>query len=790
MFLHKTVEFICRSAVRHMWLWLLLTLIPTIPALYAIGDLGLNTDIVRLLPEHSRAAQWTKKLETVVGDGGFFTILLHDDNREALVKAVEATAAEVEKLTTVDSVSYTHPKSFIETYRYLLITTPYLEKIFDHILAQKAEISPFTNDLMSSETTGKSQQSRREMEEINRLLNHYFNLSRYHESVDGTTMGIFIRPQPGSTRIKDLYGLLGELERISSETAERYEVWTGVGGSQIYNLREYEVIIDDLVRSGRITLIAILLVLIVSFRSVAVLPVLLCPLAAGLLWAFALVPPLLGDLNIISSFLLVVLFGLGIDFSIHLVKRFQLELARKRPLEALCATYHSTGMSVMTSALTTGLALLVLGFSDFRGFAEFGIIGGGTVLIILFAMFTVMPATLIAGERYGLVKPISKEIQTMVKISPWVLRGCLLLLPLCIMAAVINFRFDFDFNAQKPRVQDDSLFTTYNKEVYRTRYLSPGAIFLAPDLVSLDGLLAALDGRMHQPETTFLKTTSIRSFAPDIKEGQTRLELIADIQDALQGSWTAKLKDPLLQRWAEDFRDWVPPAALPTVADLPESLTASLKTGGEADFYLVGLYPNVSRGNGRNAMAFAQEMYDLQIPETIAGPVGEMPVFAEILWTVTAEGPWVVIFSFASVFLLIFIGFRSLKTTLWVSLPLVSGLVFTMGLMAVSGFKLNFFNVVVFPALIGMGVDAGVHFYRRWQEMDGDTASCCGELFAPLSVCTLTSMMGYSGMAFASHPGLRSIGLLACLGLGCIWFTSLFFFPGVLNWLKNRNKID
>jgi len=80
-----------------------------------------------------------------------------------------------------------------------------------------------------------------------------------------------------------------------------------------------------------------------------------------------------------------------------------------------------------------------------------------------------------------------------------------------------------------------------------------------------------------------------------------------------------------------------------------------------------------------------------------------------------------------------------------------------------------------------------VHFYRRWKELRGDTARTQQGLFIPLSTCTLTTMMGYAGMAFANHAGMQSIGKIACLGLGCIWVTSLILFPGILSRMKPPN---
>jgi len=70
--------------------------------------------------------------------------------------------------------------------------------------------------------------------------------------------------------------------------------------------------------------------------------------------------------------------------------------------------------------------------------------------------------------------------------------------------------------------------------------------------------------------------------------------------------------------------------------------------------------------------------------------------------------------------------------------------------------------------------------YRRWRELEGDVPAVQRELFDPLSIANWTTMIGYSGMVFANHPGIRSIGIFACVGLLCIWITTLFLLPGML----------
>ncbi|MFC2164547.1 RND family transporter [Acidobacteriota bacterium] len=775
---------LCISSSRHPFIWLFLVLIVSLPAVYGTTKIGLNTSLTRLLPDHSPAASWTRKLRTITSEGGYFTIIFESQNREKLTAAIENTAAEVEKLEEVRSVDFKYPYDFIQYYRYLLIPDYYLEKIHDYVISLEAEYSPFTTDLLSGgeETEAKVEENR---QELHSLLNYYSNLSKYHQSRDGRVMGMFILPDAGFTNLDATQNLYLTLNQIADKTSQEFGVWTAVGGSQINNLREYNVIKADLGRSVIIALTTICIVLLISFRSLLVLPVLFLPLGIGLLWAFSLVPVVVNDLNMITSFLLVILFGMGIDYSIHLLKRFQLELRSKPSPQALIDTYLSTGRSVIISGLTTALPLFLLTFSDFRGFSEFGLIGGGAIIMMLLAMLIVGPSTLIIGERMGIIKPMVPKFKKK-RIPPFSVSILVAFLVVVSIVAIFTLlRFDYDFRNLGARVPEQKEFRERHGQVY-TRSMSPAAIYVIPDLQTLDATLGIFKEKMNQANSTIERVASIRDFAPDDKETIERLEFIDQIKEELQGSWTRRIEDPQIMHWIEDLKNWESVQIQPEIVDLPQALKAGLMAKDDSGQFLLGVYPNVSRRHGKKAMAFTEELYGFEIPHKVKGPIGEMPIFAEILWIVTSEGPWIVAFTFLGVLLLVFIGYRSLKDTLWVVFPLVGGVILTLGIMAVPGLKLNFFNVVVIPALLGMGVDHGVHYYRRWKELDKNTAATHQELIGPLTTCTVTTMMGYFGMIFANQAGLQSIGKIACLGLGCIWLTSLILLPGILKVIEKR----
>jgi hypothetical protein len=784
----RIFEPVLRSSARHPFAWLAAALLLSVPSALSVRNIRLDTNLVRLLPTKSPAASWTRDLRAEVGDEGVFTVLFEGTDRDRLRAAVRETAVRVRALPGVLSADHEYPLDFIERYRYLLVPEYYLERILDYLLGLEAEASPVGEDLLSASGDGGGRKARRETEEMKELLDRYSHLTADHESRDGRVMGLFVRPEVGLTSLAELRRLWLAIRRAADDAAAAHGVWAGVGGSQTENLREFDVIVRDLGVSGTVASILILLFLVWTFRSVKALPVALLPLGIGLLWSFSLVPPVLGSLNIITSFLVLVLFGMGIDFSIHLVKRFELEAAVRAPEEALVETYASTGASVLISGLTTALALLVLSFSDFRGFSEYGLICGASLALTLLAMLLVMPAVLILGHRFGCLRPLPAARLKAKLPSRAAAAAVALALTAAVGLAVFALRFDYDFNALKPDPAGSLRTEEAGRKVY-SRHLSPGAVYVASDLRSLDAFIGLLEARRKRPESLIQRISDIRDLAPSEGQAARRLALFEEIRDQAAGAWSRRIEDPEARRWIDDLRAWVPPPRPPALEDVPASLAAAALTRDGSGRFVVGVYPNVPRANGRNAMGFTEELYALGLPDGVRGPVGEMPVFAEILWIVAAEGPWVIGATFFSVFLLVFLGCRSLRETAWTVLPMVGGLVMTLGALAAFGLRLNFFNVVVIPTLIGLGEDHGVHYYRRWKELGRDTAATHRELRDPLTACTVTTMLGYSGMAFASHPGLRSIGLFAVAGMACIWLSSLVLFPAVLERSRRARRV-
>ncbi len=788
---NKIIDFIITWSVRKPWLMLGVVILFTVPAGYLLKDIKVDTNLIKLLPKHAKAAVATRELEEMVGDGGHFIVLFEGKDHDKLVQAVEYTAAEMKKIDALQYVHYKWPRDFIQKYRYSLLPTEYLDKMYEQLLQWEAEVNPFVDNMLDDEEENLTHGDKEDKQDLQILIQQYQHMTEYHESADGTIFGILAPTAKGVTNIGAIKDIKEQIKKITDEASQKYGVWSGITGNHQNKLNEYDIIMYDLNQSSIIAGILIILILLISYRAISPIFVTIFPLVIGLVWAFALVPHFVGPLNLITAFLLLILFGMGIDYAIHIVKRFQLESNNKPLEEALKETYHSTGVAVGLSGLTTGLSLSILALSDFRGFSEFGIISALAIFMVLWAMYLALPVFVVLFSGFkGMHKMpyVRKKVFLPNKAATFIMSAIVLC---SVVYAAFNLDFDYNLanmNFDNQKIVNVEELKEKQGKVY-SNSMGVAAILLAPSIDEVDELQNQLNKAKLKDSTSLIgRIRSIRDYAPSDADFEEKLFLIEDIKEQVSGQWTQRIEDKAQKEMIADFLAWEPPTSPPTIDEIPDIIRANYVSRNGTGHFLVTVNPSEERKDGRNAMKFTDDLYAVDMNKDIKGPIGETVVFAEVLKLVTSEGWWIAIATFTGVILLVFLNNRSLKITLVVLVPLVAGMMLTFGAFALLGFKLTFFNMVVIPALLGMGVDGGIHYVQRWFETKKDTDFTQKELFEPLSLAIVTTMLGYSGMMFANHSGISSIGNFAVMGLGLIWFATLVFLPGVLHMFERRKK--
>lgn len=160
--------------------------------------------------------------------------------------------------------------------------------------------------------------------------------------------------------------------------------------------------------STLIAFIAIYVLLVLAFRMWIAPLFGLLNLLFGVICVIGLTVITVGTLNIMTSMMGVILIGLGIDFSIHIISSFTENRSLGLPIEdSLQQTFLNSGKGIITGALTTAVAFFTLIICRSRGMKELGIVSAGGLLAIMVVTFLCLPALLVLRE-----KRLEKKIKT------------------------------------------------------------------------------------------------------------------------------------------------------------------------------------------------------------------------------------------------------------------------------------------------------------------------------------------------------------------------------------------
>jgi len=154
-----------------------------------------------------------------------------------------------------------------------------------------------------------------------------------------------------------------------------------------------------------ITIVFILVVLLIVFRSAIAPLVPLVTVGLSYMASVSIVSLLVDHLNFPISnytqmFLVAVLFGIGTDYCILLLSRFKEELAHhENTVDAVVTTYRNAGRTIFFSGIAVMVGFAAVGFSQFSLYKSAAGIAVGVALLLL-ALFTFVPVVmLLLGQK-------------------------------------------------------------------------------------------------------------------------------------------------------------------------------------------------------------------------------------------------------------------------------------------------------------------------------------------------------------------------------------------------------
>jgi hypothetical protein len=131
--------------------------------------------------------------------------------------------------------------------------------------------------------------------------------------------------------------------------------------------------------------------------------------------------------------------------------------------------------------------------------------------------------------------------------------------------------------------------------------------------------------------------------------------------------------------------------------------------------------------------------------------------------------------------ILLWLDFRSVRMMVLANLQVLTGVVWMLGVMSLSGVQMNFVNCFVATMILGVGVDYGIHLIHRMRLNGGVVDSGVLETGKAVAMAALTNIVGFGSLALSNFPGLRSVGIISSVGsLSCL-ITAVTLLPAALS---------
>ena len=801
--------------------------------IFLAKSLTIDTNLANLLPADYESVKALEKLRATVGGESELAIGIQspsfEDNvafAEALIPAVLEMTGEGYTEPYFGRVEFRKETAFLENNALYFATEAELDMLQDFLDATIEEAaldaSPLFFNLDDDGEGGES-----ETDSLGQELDGIYNdivSSEYPVSDDSTTLVIRFYPSGSQADFKFIEAAYTDLDILIASldpVAFNVDMKVTTAGRLLRQLIEVTSIRDDVIGSFGFGVTAVLLLVVFYFlfksaqagsggrftlrrifslllRAPVLAGLIGIPLLMSLAWTFGMASIIFGSLNLMTSALGLVLFGLGIDYGIHFFARYSEERASGKSVEdAIEITFMSTGQAVVVGAMTTAAAMYVLVVADFKGFSQFGAIAGTGIINALIAMLLILPSMLVLFERTGILRlqsqPRSGTETSTNRIFPG-RRPILIGSVVAIIAAVVflpRVSFEYRFSELEPTYQE------YNDRAAVIRKVRGRSSGRNPAYVVVDSreeiapLIKAINLIIASDTTspTIEKVESLQERFPltAIKQ-QDRLDRLEEIRD--------QLSDPFLEADSSDDIRRLRKAAATTapiqLENVPEFLRRQFtsKTGDVGHFVMI--YPSVGLSDGRASMAFSDDVGTIVTAEGRTYHAGSTSlVAADMLRLMQKESPWMILATFLIVCLLMYLNFRSLKWAILALIPLIVGILWMLFLVELVGMKINFYNLIVFPAVLGIGNDAGVHLVHRYREEGkGSIFNIVRSTGEHVVMGSVTTMVGFGGLLLSFHPALQSIGQLAVIGIGATLLAAILFLPAMLQELESRETPD
>ncbi|MGC4122004.1 MAG: MMPL family transporter [Myxococcales bacterium] len=798
----RYVAAVCRKP-RLAALLLALFSLPAL-ALTAAYFADVRAGLQELLPSSAPSVTALKELHARLGGQAHLNVLVQSDDPAANRRFVDELAGRLRErnLPEARSIQSTvmPERLWAEKRAPLLLPRAEFDRAMDEVdrAIEEATVqaSPFALGL---EDEAPSEQAGSQLQE--RLQARIAEQDRFPtgtlQTRDGKTAVVVIKLQGSEVDIEPSSRLLASVQREVDALRPGFppELTVAYNGEVANLVEEHSAILSDMSLSTLLVFALVTALIAAYFRSWRAILAVGIGLLPGLFATFALGRLLAGSLNSNTAFLGSIIAGNGINYPLILLAYFRATESHLPLPEAIVRAARRALPGTLGAAATASAAYAGLASSSFKGFSQFGWLGGAGMICTWAVTFLAMPVAIALLDPPRQVERITRPQRWLERYfshprTPRLVAAAALVLVLGgllfgVVRAARTGLYEWDLRHLRNSDSLESGSASWDpkmNEIFGV-WLNP-IVAMAPTADAreevAEGLRRAL---VTGAEPLAERVQTIQDFVPPLADQQQRLQRIARL-----GAQAQKLREVAPEKLSADawrrLDLWTAPAQLApiTVSEVPSTLLNGLaEVSGRTDAAVL-LFPSlkVDFDDGRNVLRFADQLATAKLPPgTVVG--GGFLFMAEIIRRVHDEAPVVVLTVAALVALLLVPLFGRKPSRVLVTVVTVGAVALaSQALMVALGVRVNMLNFAAVPITIGVGADYVVNLFGAMDALGSDARRACSRMGGAILLCSLTTIVGYLSLVMAQSGALRSFGWAAVVGEVLAVGTVLGVLPVVL----------
>ncbi len=551
----------------------------------------------------------------------------------------------------------------------------------------------------------------------------------------------------------------------------------------------------DLVLTVGISIVLILILIGLCFRSLSFIWEMLLPIIYGAAFSLACIYWIKGGMSLMALGLGAIVLGVAISYCLHvLIHHFFVGDPEKLLQDESTPVFLGciTTVGAFCSLLFTESDLL----RDFGLFASFGLLGS-TMFALIFLPHFLPKRHVDANDKT--FRRLSRLNNLPFDKKPWFLALIVVILVVgIIFSPKVKFDSDLrnlDYNSPA-ETEAESLFNAKNNDGFFHLYFAT---------VSTDIDEALEADKLLMPKLETLKQQGLVHSYTDMIP---KLFVTQADQEQRIAAWNAYWTDErkaeairMIDKGAKDFG--LDPMMFYEFKDLldAEYEPASLMESGVIPDNLLGNFIECNADNQYMiftdvAMRFDEK--DIVTDELVTNPktfVLEPFYYCKSMVEVIHDdfniAVWI---SSLFVLIILLVSFRNIITALLSFLPMVLSWFMVQGYMALLGLEFNLINIIISTFIFGVGVDYSI-FITEGLLSEARTGSRDILTWHKIAIFFSAAILVIvvASLLFAVHPAIRSIGLITLIGMASTIMISYclqpFAFRQLMKWSWYRKRI-